>query len=85
MDQAVQSMLFIILGVIPIVAAVSCNQPKGDVRDQSDYKSVIRCVIKVTTMRNQRKVRSSSMSQNEIKSRKELVHKFDKFTLKNAF
>eukprot|EP00971_Amphidinium_carterae_P313763 6236136-Amphidinium_carterae.1 len=32
-------------------------------------KSVIRCAIRVSTMRNQRKVRSESMSQNENQSK----------------
>eukprot|EP00971_Amphidinium_carterae_P177596 3522484-Amphidinium_carterae.1 len=40
-------------------------------------RSVIRFGIRVSTMRNQRKVRSLSMSQNEIKSRKKTARKFN--------
>eukprot|EP00971_Amphidinium_carterae_P081041 1603482-Amphidinium_carterae.1 len=56
--QSVQSMLLITLGVIPLSAliCIGVSQKVMSVTNQR-IKSVIRCVIRVTTQRNQRKVK----------------------------
>eukprot|EP00971_Amphidinium_carterae_P330242 6463172-Amphidinium_carterae.2 len=71
-------MLLITLGTIPLNAAIAIALSQNVMSEISQaIKNVIRGVIKVTTMRNQRKVRSSSMSQNEIKNRKEAACEFN--------
>eukprot|EP00971_Amphidinium_carterae_P109477 2167767-Amphidinium_carterae.1 len=62
MDQSVQSVsvvLAITLGVIPLSAAVSIALSQKVMSEIGQtVKSVIKLVIGITTMRNQRKVRS---------------------------
>eukprot|EP00971_Amphidinium_carterae_P325084 6455178-Amphidinium_carterae.2 len=58
MDQS-QSLLFITLGVIPLLSALSVGVSQKVMSNISQrIKSVIRFVIKVTIKRNQRKLRS---------------------------
>eukprot|EP00971_Amphidinium_carterae_P268873 5334234-Amphidinium_carterae.1 len=67
MDQStVQPMLLITLRVIPLTAFIAVGVSH----------KLIRCAIRVSTMRNQRKVRSESMSQNENRSRKKSANEF---------
>eukprot|EP00971_Amphidinium_carterae_P247555 4915731-Amphidinium_carterae.1 len=56
MDQSVQSMLLVTLGVIPISAAISVAFNHKVMSEISQtIKSVIRFVIRVTTMKNRRR------------------------------
>eukprot|EP00971_Amphidinium_carterae_P142564 2824212-Amphidinium_carterae.1 len=77
MDQSEQSMLLITLGVIPLTAFIAVGVSQNVMSEISQIvKSVIRFGIRVSTIRNQIKVRSLSMSLNEIKSRNEPARKF---------
>eukprot|EP00971_Amphidinium_carterae_P255121 5064699-Amphidinium_carterae.1 len=66
--QSVQSMLLITLGVIPLSAAFSIgvSQKVMSVISQR-IKNVIKCVIRVTTQRNQRKVKSRKGAREFLK------------------
>eukprot|EP00971_Amphidinium_carterae_P264967 5256082-Amphidinium_carterae.1 len=85
MDRSVLSVLFITLGVTPISAAIGVALSQKVVLEISQtIKNVIRCVIRVTTMRNQRKVKSSSACQKKKESAVNLtvvVGPADKFLL----
>eukprot|EP00971_Amphidinium_carterae_P219808 4363824-Amphidinium_carterae.1 len=74
MDQSVQSVsvsVLITLGLIPLSAAISValsQKVKSEISQK--IKSVIRFVIRVTTMRNQRKVRLSQKKKSARISQK---------------
>eukprot|EP00971_Amphidinium_carterae_P290351 5764835-Amphidinium_carterae.2 len=80
MDQStVHSMLLITLGVIPLTAFMAVGVSQKVISEISHImKSVIRCAVRVSTMRNQRTVRSLSMSQNENQSRKKSARELNK-------
>eukprot|EP00971_Amphidinium_carterae_P039259 771731-Amphidinium_carterae.1 len=79
---AMESMPRITLGVIPLTAFMASGvSPKVMPEISQIVKSVIRCAIRVSTMRNHRKVRSLSMSQTENRSRKKSKRIFSLISL----
>eukprot|EP00971_Amphidinium_carterae_P054034 1063855-Amphidinium_carterae.2 len=74
--QSVQSMLLITQGVIPILTALSVGVSQKLMSEISQrIKNVIRMVISVTTMRNQRKVRSKKNARKFLMVAEQVMFK----------